>query len=152
MDMTPLIDCVFLLIMFFILTTQITVQIEAVDLPFALEGKRPPPEGDPTVILNVRINPRVDTFPRQGEIVYQGKVINKVDELSAALKDEAIYDRDVRNRKPEFTKSGKELSQLEVLIRHDRDVQAEHLRTIFEACMNAGIYKIKVASTQPTEG
>ena len=38
-DLTPLVDAVFLLIMFFLLTTEITVRLEAVDLPFALEGK-----------------------------------------------------------------------------------------------------------------
>ena len=34
MEMTPMIDCVFLLIMFFILTTQITVNIEDVAVSY----------------------------------------------------------------------------------------------------------------------
>ena len=42
-DISPLIDCVFLLILFFILTTKLAVQIEEVELPIALEGK--PQEG-----------------------------------------------------------------------------------------------------------
>lgn len=39
MDMTPLIDCIFQLILFLVLTSQINVQTEEVELPFALEGR-----------------------------------------------------------------------------------------------------------------
>ena len=78
MDLTPMIDCVFLLIMFFILTTQITVNIEEVTLPFALEGK--PEKRDNTdavmLIMNVRKSQADDAPPRSGEVVYQGKVLN----------------------------------------------------------------------------
>ena len=44
MDMTPLIDCVFLLIMFFILTTQITVNI-TIDAAAAAGALGPRGEG-----------------------------------------------------------------------------------------------------------
>ena len=58
MEMTPMIDCVFLLIMFFILTTQITVNIEDVVLPFSREGKQDEEKdtGETMLILNVRKN------------------------------------------------------------------------------------------------
>lgn len=152
MDMTPLIDCVFLLIMFFILTTQITVELEEVTLPFALEGKKPPPEGDLTVILNVRLAKNAPPEERAGEIVYKGQAYTDVKALTKELKAEVFYDKTVRGREPERGPEGQELSQLEILIRADKDVRAEYLEKIFRACFNAGIYKIKLTSQQPSEG
>ena len=151
MDMTPLIDCVFLLIMFFILTTQITVQVEDITLPFAIEGKPPPPEGAPTVILNV-VRKAADAQDRSAEIIYNGEGYTTVEQLREILQREADLDNEKRGGATEFTPDGKPLSQLEILIRADKDARGEYMRTIFEACALSGIYKLKLSSEQPTGG
>lgn len=147
MDLTPMIDCVFLLIMFFILTTQITVNIEDVVLPFSLEGK-PDREEDADVtmlILNVRKNR--DIGNRVGEIVYKGRILD-TKQLREMLQEEAEYDAspEGRGREWEPGPNGSKLSQLEILIRYDRSVKSEYLRTIFEQCQKSGIYKLKLAT------
>ena len=154
MDLTPMIDCVFLLIMFFILTTQITVNIEEVTLPFSLEGKPEKRDNTNTVmlVLNVRQSNVKDAPPRSGEIVYRGKELN-VKTLRAMLDEEVAYDAATpprgRGRAKEVGPNNVQLSQLEILIRYDKHVKSEYLRTIFEQCQKAGVYKLKLATTQP---
>jgi len=160
MDMTPLIDCVFLLIMFFILTTQITVNLEDLTLPFALEGKPPKPgqTNDTMLILNVRRkadSSETDVEERRGEVVFGGKKLTN-EELYDALKKEVEVDAAPksdggRGRDYEPGPNGINLSQLEILIRYDRNVRAEYLRQIFEECQKVGIYKLKLATTQPQD-
>ena len=150
MEMTPMIDCVFLLIMFFILTTQITVNIEDVVLPFSREGKQDTEEdtGDVTLlILNVRKNRDGERDQRLGEIVFKGKIYD-TKQLLQMLKDEAEYDASPQGRGRDWEPgpNGSKLSQLEILIRYDRSVKSEYLRTIFEQCQKAGIYKLKLAT------
>ena len=144
-----MIDCVFLLIMFFILTTQITVNIEDVVLPFSREGKQDEEKdtGKTMLILNVRKNRDGERDQRLGEIVYKGKVFD-TKQLLQMLKAEADYDAspEGRGRDWEPGPNGIKLSQLEILIRYDRSVKSEYLRTIFEQCQKAGIYKLKLAT------
>lgn len=89
MDMTPMIDVVFLLIIFFMVITDLTQQdLEDVDLPVAAHAK--PDTPDPNEwrpILNVIYD---------GEIIYKKKTYydpelntgkNKYDDLKVLLKD-----------------------------------------------------------------
>ena len=149
MEMTPMIDCVFLLIMFFILTTQITVNIEDVVLPFSREGKQDEEKdtGKTMLILNVRKNRDGERDQRLGEIVFKGNIYDPK-QLLQMLKDEAEYDASPQGRGRDWEPgpNGIKLSQLEILIRYDRSVKSEYLRTIFEQCQKAGIYKLKLAT------
>ena len=152
MDMTPLIDCVFLLILFFILTTEITMTQEDVNLPFALEGKTSDELAalDTTVTISVVRNH--DSEERgAGEIKYKGEVVD-FNGLIEVLRKEVQYDAYGRGRAPEaVANSNKKLSQVKVLIRADKDVNAEFLRTIFHACekVDPAIYKIEISSEEP---
>lgn len=159
MDMTPLIDCVFLLILFFVLTSQITVNLEEVELPFALEGKEDDKaaKGEATLVIN--IVPERDAKlaeakgERAGRIVYAG---NDVDakKLTEELLREARYDGEPP---PMGRGNGYEpgpspdvkLSKLPVIIRCDRSVRSEYTRTVFDCCRKAGIYKLKVSTVKP---
>ena len=157
MDMTPLIDCVFLLIMFFILTTEITVRVEAVDLPFALEGNQAKDEGgDTTLLLNVVL--RGDDGVERGaaDIIVDGNKLD-ISKLRDKLQQEVTYDmRDPpfgRGRQPEALGDGSTLlSQVKVRVRADKNAAAEHLRTIFMLCQDVHpkIYKIELSSETPS--
>jgi biopolymer transport protein ExbD len=154
MNMTPLIDCVFLLIMFFILTTAITVDIEDVQLPFAIEGK---PEQavsqDIVIVLNVRLTK--DQVQRgDAEIVFGGELMTP-ERLKKELQREVSFDMSEtgRGRAPEIGPDGRiRLSQLKVRIRADKHARAEYLRTIFTACaeIDPKIYRIEVATEPPS--
>ncbi len=157
-DMTPLIDCVFLLILFFILTTQITVQIEEVDLPVALEGE-PQETSNPNVVQPLLISvihdlqgPGKNRDERAGLIRFWNETLTEK-ELTKKMREEAVYDAAPRpkgrGRGYETSPGGQKLSKLSVLVRSDRGVRAEFTRHIFQACAKAGIYKIKVSTVNP---
>ena len=157
MDMTPLIDCIFQLILFLVLTSQITIQTEDVDLPFALEGKEAKPgesEVPPLVVNVVRERQPEKKGQRMGYIVYGG---NRVDgkKLTDALRAEAYNDAKPRSeggRGRGYDSAGAagiKLSKLAVLVRADRGVQSQYMRTVLVSCMQAGIWRLKVSSVQP---
>ncbi len=157
-DMTPLIDIVFLLILFFILTTQITVQIEEVALPVALEGEEQE-TSNPNVVQPLLISVVRDPQglaknrgERAGLLRFNGDTLTEK-ELTEKLRREAVYDAAPRprgrGRGYETSPGGQKLSKLSVRVRSDRGVRAEFTRHIFQACAQAGIYKIKVSTVNP---
>lgn len=159
LDMTPLIDCIFQLILFLVLTSQITIQAEEVELPFALEGKDPKEEGKveevPPLIVNVVRLPTKGSQEgeRLGEIVYNGlRFGNSEEKLKKELQKEVDWDASPqgRNRGFEVGPGGRSLSKLSVLVRADKGVRSEYIRTIFMACQGVGIYRVRVSSTTPT--
>jgi len=153
MDLTPLIDCVFLMILFFLLTTEITVQLEDVELPFALEGKQKKKAAELTapLIINVKLAENA-AEPRAGVIVFDSRELDQA-ELAKELGGEARYDAQPvpngRGRGWERTQDGSQVSKLEVVVRADRRVRSAALREVFAACSEAKIYKVQVSSMQP---
>ncbi len=159
MDMTPLIDCIFQLILFLVLTTQITVQAEDVTLPFALEGVDPDKvrEEVPPVLVNVVLAKGREGEPQggRGEIVCGGRRLgNDVKALAAVLRQEVIRDAEPpprgKGRGYEPGPGGRQLSKLAVIVRADQNVRGEYIRTVFSACGEVGIYRIRVSSTLPS--
>ena len=153
-DLTPLIDIVFLLILFFILTTQITIQIEEVDLPVALEGEQQE-TSNPNVVQPLLISVIRDPQnfgDRAGLLRFNGDTLTEK-ELTEKLRREVAYDAlpppRGRGRRKETSPGGEELSKLSVLVRADRDIRAEFTRHVFQACAKVGIYKVKVSSVDP---
>jgi biopolymer transport protein ExbD len=161
LDMTPLIDCIFQLILFLVLTSQITIQAEDVELPFALEGEEADKVEDkdevPPLLVNVVRVPNKSGTPegrRAGEIVFSGKRLGSderqaEDALKKELEREVRYDAEGRGRGYEAGPGGKPLSKLSVLVRSDKGVRASYVRAIFMACQAVGIYKVRVSTTLP---
>ncbi len=147
-DMTPLIDCVFLLILFFLLTTQMVAQIEEVELPIALETREPPKGlADKPLVINVVPGNQEDV----GEIRFSGQTMTP-EELEKALAAEARFDAEApphgRGRGWETVDGGR-ASKLRVVVRADTNVYFEFVEAVMMACSKAKIYKIEVASLEP---
>lgn len=146
-EMTPLIDCVFLLILFFLLTTKMTVDIEEVELPFAMDAAEAKKQPDvvPPLVINVV---RKGAEDRAGVIRFGGTDVTPA-ELLKNLRAEANFDAEHRGRGWEKSPGGENLSKVEVLLRADKGVRSEYTRQVFDACAKARIYKIQVGSLEP---
>ncbi|MGE4619894.1 MAG: biopolymer transporter ExbD [Planctomycetota bacterium] len=139
MDMTPMIDIVFLLIVFFMVVTELTVQQAVVVLPVASESRVEEPQpGSRILFINV-------SFGKDGKEIMQlmnGAPLTP-EELLAQLKVEAdVYDKWEDNPHNPVQK----LSMLEVNIRCDQGAEAGAIHKIFAACSKARIYKVRCSA------
>ncbi|MEX0939367.1 MAG: biopolymer transporter ExbD [Pirellulales bacterium] len=120
-NMTPMIDVVFLLIIFFLVSSHLAkqeVQLD-LDLPAAASGADQEEENRPRVTINV--------LPR-GEILLAGAPVAP-SELQRRLQHEAArVERD-----------------LEVRIRSDRTVPYQYVEPILLACARAGVWNVTFA-------
>ena len=127
--MAPLIDVVFLLIIFFLVATSFyrpkPEQDLDVQLPKATEGEERP-DPSPDIIINVR---------QSGVFVVEGRVLS-IQELSQLLVDAVAKD-------PEQG----------VIVRGDRRAIYDNVVSVFDACARAGIESLSIATLSvPDEG
>ena len=146
MNMTPMIDVVFLLIIFFMIITDLTQQeLEDLVLPVAeeaVEDKPNPDEKRP--IVNIK---------QDGEIIVRRESIYSPEqddytELEAYLSDMAqLMDKDT----PEGLNV--EVPDEPVLIRADENTPFKMVQKIMEICGKKGIqiWKVELAAAQPEE-
>ena len=117
-NMTPMIDVVFLLIIFFLVSSHLAKQETQMemDLPAASSGHTPEENEQPRVIVNVLPNGRM--FLGSGEV------------------SEASLDR---RMKQAVATEGRDL---EIRIRADRRVIYGHVEPILLACAKAGLWNV----------
>jgi len=148
MDMTPMIDIVFNLLIFFMVVTDLN-QKELADLTLPLaymaqEDKDDDP--DDRVILNV------DKF---GEIKYRGKTVN-LDELGSILNNaKQLYERKMRDKGDtglEDIGGGAKASKLFVLLRADRDTPWQHVQWLMTIMAEQKLYKMQFATKKFRDG
>ena len=139
-DLTPMIDVVFLLLIFFMLITEITkAEIEQMELPKASMAK--PDEKPPKnrLIINIVKERPNDPKDRRGVIKIHGRMLG-TQQLTALLKQEADLERET---------DGSGASARFVLIRTDRRVEYRQFQRVLTLCAdpNKGIklYKIQIA-------
>ena len=133
MDLTPMIDVVFQLIIFFVLVTEMAqAELEVLELPTA-DQAAPDKLGRQPLILNVT---------RGGEIKYRRRELNR-QQLFKLLKTEAQLERDPTNPR---------LSARAVLIRGDVEAEYRYVQMIMQMCAAVGIWKLELAVTAPTGG
>ena len=124
-NMTPMIDVVFLLIIFFLVSSRLArheVQLD-LDLPEAASGQRPAEEEIRRVVVNVLPHERPE-----GQIQVGSQVLG-VEELTG------LIDYESRRAKGE----------LEVRIRSDRRVPYRVIEPILLACGRAGVWNVTFA-------
>lgn len=121
MNMTPMIDVVFLLIIFFLVSSHLAQQESQyeLDLPLAVSGTAPVPSEQRSVTINVLAD---------GSVIVAGRVV-----------DAAQLESRLRN---ETARVGKDL---EVRIRTDRAVAYEVVEPVMLACAKSGIWNVKFA-------
>lgn len=130
MDLTSMIDVVFLLIIFFILVTEMAkADTEPLVLPKAAEAVADKPRQERRVIVNV---------VRSGNVVVRRKTLNAV-ELDRVLQLEAqLAGRDAKG-----------LSKLFVLIRGDIEVQYRTVQQVLTAAAKQRIWRIELGAESP---
>ena len=146
MNMTPMIDVVFLLIIFFMVITDLTQQeLEDLALPVAEEAEEDKP--DPEVvrpILNIDYN---------GEIKYKRELFYspEVDGTDRSRLEGLLADKARRMPKKFDETVGAPLPDNPVLIRADQVTAFKHLQKIMELCSKEGIqiWKLEIAAAQP---
>ncbi len=134
-NLTPMVDMVFLLIVFFVLVAQInTVERFELTLPNVAEAESNPigPEGR----LVINVVPRGRAAAMRGEYRL-GSTMYAGDEEGLALLVEAL--QVARSRAPD----------LEALIRASRDEAYERVHPALDACARAGIGRVQLV-TDPT--
>ena len=127
-NMTPMIDVVFLLIIFFLVSSHLArqeVQTE-LDLPAARSG-RPPGEDQ---VRRIVVNVLPDVRP-EGRFMVSGKRMQRR-EVTRMIGFE----------------SGQSDGKLEVRIRTDRSVPYQSVEPIMVACAKAGVWRVTFAVTR----
>ncbi|MCG8587564.1 MAG: biopolymer transporter ExbD [Pirellulales bacterium] len=121
MNMTPMIDVVFLLIIFFLVSSHLAQQESQyrLDLPLAISGTAPDASGQRSVTINVLAD---------GSVIVAGRVVD-----TAQLESRLAYE------------TGRVGKDLEVRIRTDRSVAYEVVEPVMLACAKAGIWNVKFA-------
>jgi biopolymer transport protein ExbD len=126
-NMTPMIDVVFLLIIFFLVSSHLAKQEAQMELPLpvAESGATPDDVQSQRITVNVL---------RDGSLRLAGKPV-RAGELQQRLVV-AMADRG---------------QDLEVRIRSDRNVQYTHVEPILIACARAGIWNVAFAVYRPED-
>jgi biopolymer transport protein ExbD len=132
--LTSMVDIVFLLIFFFMVVTDLqNMEIEEINLPFAVMASPPPDREPKRIVLNLNHNGRIRTM---------GFDLKTSDELFAQLKRAA-------EQGPHDSKTG--LPDLVVKIRADRAVEYEKVQDVMVQCMRSGLWRISFG-TMPDVG
>ena len=120
-NMDPMIDCVFLLIIFFLATTAF-IKLEqdlSIDLPVQakeLKAKKPPAR---PIVVNIRyLNPQEVSFRVENETMSLASLTTNFSRARIRNKDQAV------------------------VIRGDRRVKWEHVAAVMGSCAQAGITKV----------
>jgi len=131
-NMTPMIDVVFQLIIFFMLVTEMSqADLEQMELPEASEAMPDDQPEENRMVINVT---------EEGDIKIRGKVYGSK-KLKQWLKREASIARDPKDKR---------LSTRALLIRADKDAEFKYLQHIMQECVQpgVGIWKIEIAAKE----
>ncbi|MBX3469914.1 MAG: biopolymer transporter ExbD [Planctomycetes bacterium] len=144
-DLTPMIDIVFNLIIFFMIVSELSnLTVEQLQLPFADRSEEPRP-GAPEKILQVNVMPTGIVKIRSQAYTGDPQLKGKYPWLQEFLEIEAAgYEREP----PEPGQPGTPPSALRVNIRADKEVKFQYVQQVFDACVRNGIYKTSIGATR----
>jgi len=147
MDMTPMIDIVFNLVIFFMLVTDIN-QKDLAELTLPLAHKAQDDDGkdpDDRLILNIS---------RDGRILVKSEV-KTLDDLGTFLeraKDNYNARQQLAGKQGSEDMSGQKVSKLFVLLRADKDTPWQHVQYVMTIMSEQKIYKLQFATKKYLDG
>ena len=141
LNMTPMIDVVFNLIIFFMIVTDMTQkELEQLTLPNSSEAMEDSGEEDRRVIINiVKKHPKTFEVDKEVEIFIK-KVPYDLDKLKEHLFVHADVKRDLEHPS--------QPSEIFCLIRCDQDIRWREVQWVMQACADPAvrIYKLQFAT------
>lgn len=141
LNMTPMIDIVFQLLIFFMVVTELaTLDLERLTLPYAEKTDTCKKSSGATLIT---VNVTRETDVKKSLIR-----IKKQTYTQARLEEFFKFEASIGDMVPNEFDPSKKVSVIEVLIRADRDATYEGVQRVFDACQKAAIWKTMVASTE----
>jgi biopolymer transport protein ExbD len=144
LDMTPMIDVVFLLLIFFMVITDLTQKDLAVlTLPIAYMAEEDKDDDkDDRIILNV---------DKHGGLLWKSK-LRTLGEIKSILKDQKnLYVKKMKREGKsalEDIGEGRTASKLFVLLRADKDTPWQHVQWLMTVMADEGFYKLQFASSK----
>ena len=141
-NMTPLLDVVLQLIMFFMLCANFAMEQvdEAIKLPTAAAAKPLDSTAEDYVLLNVMVNQTTDKPTITiGNEVYEGAI-----QLKTFLRNR--YELDQARADPTQWEEGKGRSI--IIIRGDKECRVKHIRAVTTACQQAGYRNVQLRVIQ----
>jgi biopolymer transport protein ExbD len=126
-NMTPMIDVVFLLIIFFLVSSHLAKQEAQMELPLPVAESGSTPDDTQTQRITINVL-------RDGSLLLAGKpvLVGQLQQRLAAATSERGQD-------------------LEVRIRSDRNVVYRHVEPLLIACARAGIWNVDFAVYRPED-
>ena len=142
MNMTPMIDCTFLLLTFFMIVSEMSsLNMESLALPYADQAHPDPDHTGKFLTVNIRKDDA-----KRGFVRIMGRTYDK-DKLAELVRKEAIKS----GREHDSEHPGVKIHNLKVLVRCDRGAKYETVQWVFDACSKNGVYKTILAASPSTE-
>jgi biopolymer transport protein ExbD len=145
-DMTPIIDVVFNLIIFFMIASELNNQnVEQVEIPYADRAEKLKPSSVGGKVEKVlQVNVRVDGIVKVRGLGFSvDPEIKGHPPLAEFIEIEAAgYDREA----PEPGQTGTPPSAMRVNIRADKRAKFRYVQGVFDACTKHGVYKTSLAA------
>ena len=143
-DMTPMIDCTFQLIIFFMLVTDMSAaQIEPLVLPIANKAIKEKFEDTSMLIMNVMSD---------GTVKISGKTFWSPKAQDDAKKLEDLFESRRQNKQYQEVAGKTEWVKYPMLIRADRSTPFEHIQKILMiATHHGGVTRVQLGAKQETK-
>lgn len=124
MQLAPMIDILFLLLMFFIITFNAAQRETEIDIsvPAADEGKTKEGQTIGEIVVNVK---KDGTIVVEGEKVTEAQLLTKLQLIASVHKDQAV------------------------ILRGDENTLYKHTMNVLNTCQKAGIWNVSFATREP---
>ena len=144
LDMTPMIDIVFNLLIFFMVVTDLTQKdLAELTLPIAYMAQEDKDnDEDDRIILNV---------DKHGALIWRSEVRSLGEIKSILAEQKRLYDKKMRRKGKdayETLKSGGKATRLFVLLRADKDTPWQHVQWLMTIMAQEKYYKLQFASAK----